>query len=109
VTICPLLARDAKKVHSLKIHYAIGSGDAKAFLQIGEIVEFETPNPFLLTLTIGKKYRRDLVLPFPLSGDAAKVKIARKSLWIEYTAPVSDAKTLSIRPEYVLPILLSEK
>jgi hypothetical protein len=109
VTICPLLVHDAKKVHSLKIHYAIGSGDAKAFLQNGEIVEFETSSPFLLTLSIGKKYRKDLVLAFPLNGDAAKVKIARKSLWIEYTAPVSEVRTLSTRPEYMLPVLLGEK
>jgi hypothetical protein len=109
VTTYPLLAGDAKTVQSLKIHYAVESGEAKTFLQNKEIVEFDTPSPFHLSLTIGKKYRKDVVLPFPLNQDAARVKIARKSLWIEYTAPVSDVKTLSARPEYVLPINLSEE
>jgi hypothetical protein len=88
----------------LRARYTIESGDAKALLQNSGTVEFDMPDPFRLSLTIGGKFQKDVSLPFPLNSDAAKIKIARKSLWIEYTAPVSKLQMLSARPDSMLPV-----
>jgi hypothetical protein len=109
VTLHPLLSQGANDVYALRAHYAIRSGEAKALLQDGGTVEFNTPSPFRLSLTIGGKFHKEVLLPFPLNSDAAKVKVARKLLWIEYTAPVSKLQMLSARPDSMLPVQLDEK
>jgi hypothetical protein len=109
VTTNPLLSGNANEVFSLRTHYSFASGEAKTLLQNGGTVEFTMPSPFHLALSIGDKFHKDVSLPFPLNSDVAKIKITRKSLWIEYTAPVIKAKMLSARPDSMLPVHLGEK
>jgi hypothetical protein len=81
----------------------------KTLLQDGGEVQLNMPSPFRLVLTVGNKSSKELTLPFPLNNNAAKTKIARKSSWIEWTAPVAEVKALSIRPDYMLPLELDTK
>jgi hypothetical protein len=47
---------------------------------------------------------KSLELPFPITVDAGKARIARKSLWTEYAAPVCSPDALQSRPSAVFPV-----
>jgi len=108
-TIHPIIAKDTNIVESLRVRYVIHSGGAKSSLQNGRAVSFSTPKTFSLALNIGSDYRKDLTLPFPLDVNSGRIKIARKALWIEYTATVKSVKDLSVCPDYMLPAHINEQ
>jgi hypothetical protein len=109
VTVHPTLTPHTNKVTSLRIRYDILSGDMKTLLQNGGVVQMNMPSPFRLVLTVGNKSSKELTLPFPLNNNAAETKIARKSSWIEYIAPIAEPKALSLRPDHVLPLKVDTK
>ena len=108
-TIHPIIATGKNSVKSLRVRYVIYSGGAKHSLQSGKAVSFSTPTTFSLTLSIGDDYRKDLTLPFPLDVDSGKVKIASKSLWIEYTAAVQNGAAILRSPDNMMPVHLNEQ
>ncbi|KAI4672937.1 uncharacterized protein J4E78_001440 [Alternaria triticimaculans] len=108
-TIHPLVSSNRNEVESLRVHYSVISGKAKELLQSGAIVSFETTTAFTLRLSIGKTYLMDVVLPFPPNAASAKTKIARKSLWIEYTAAVQSGAAILRRPDNMMPVHLNEQ
>ncbi|KAI4908457.1 uncharacterized protein J4E92_010856 [Alternaria infectoria] len=107
-TIHPLISSSRSEVESLRVHYAVDSGKAKELLQSGAVVSFELTTAFTLRLFIGKTYRMDVTLPFPPNAASAKTKIARKSLWIEYTAAVQSEAAMFRRPDTMIPVHLNE-
>ncbi|KAL1798263.1 hypothetical protein ACET3X_002300 [Alternaria dauci] len=108
-TIHPVIKRGSNDIGSLRVHYTIYPGQAQQILQTGGSVEFEMPTAFTLRLIIGKRYRKDLLLPFPLDASSAKTKIARKLLWIRHTATVEGAQALFMRPDNLLPVRFGEQ
>ncbi|KAH9860998.1 hypothetical protein IAQ61_010734 [Plenodomus lingam] len=101
VVIYPVFNKQASKINALRIRFTIVSEEAKVFLQQGGEVVWKTATPYTLILTIGRNFQQTLLLPLPLSTESSKTRIARKSLWIEYTAPVVDVKSLSSRPDFM--------
>lgn len=106
-TIHPFVSSNRNEVESLRVHYSVNLGKAKELLQSGAIVGFETTTAFTLRLSIGKTYQMDVVLPFPPNVASAKTKIARKSLWIEYTAAVQSGAAILLRPDTMMPVHLN--
>ncbi|KAI5239143.1 hypothetical protein E4T43_06925 [Aureobasidium subglaciale] len=61
-------------------------------LKSGGAVEVLQISPCVLDVSIGDLHNSSrLIFPFPINGAACKVKIARKSSWIEVKAPTSTA------------------
>ncbi|KAF2823611.1 hypothetical protein CC86DRAFT_422601 [Ophiobolus disseminans] len=106
VTITPLLDVEAHHFQSIRVRYDIRSEKPKRLLQNGGIVDFHSFGPFNLILMIDSTYRKSVALPLPVDIAAGKVKIARKSLWIEYLAPVAKVSALTLRPDSVFPIYI---
>ncbi|KAF2034802.1 hypothetical protein EK21DRAFT_55723 [Setomelanomma holmii] len=104
ITIRPVLDDAARRFQSVRIRYDIWSEEPKRLLQSGGSVEFHAPDPFKLVMVIGSTYRKSVALPLPVNVHVGKVKIARKSLWIEFLAPVAKVEELCSRPDYVFPI-----
>jgi hypothetical protein len=94
---------------TLQVRYEMRSEEAKSVLQNGGVVGFYATDPFTLILAISDKLQTSVELPVPLNTDAEKVKIARKSLWIEYTAPVAKLQALASRPDTVFAMQLDLK
>ncbi|KAF1937809.1 hypothetical protein EJ02DRAFT_505767 [Clathrospora elynae] len=106
ITVRPLLDAAARQFQYVQIRYDFCSGEPKRLLQSGGIVEFHALNPFNLVMVIGSTYQKSVALPLPVNVEVGKVKIARKSLWIEYLAPVAKVQELISRPDCVFPIHL---
>jgi hypothetical protein len=61
-------------------------------LRDGGMVELLQMSPCVLVVSIGEwRDTSKFVFPFPVDGAACKMKIARKSSWIEVEAPTSNA------------------
>lgn len=108
-TIHPLLSSNRNEVESLRFQYAVNSRKVKGLLQNGAIVSSEITTAFTLRLFIGRTHRMDVVLPFPPNAASAKTKIARESLWIEYTAAVQSGAAILRRPDNMIPVHLNEQ
>jgi hypothetical protein len=48
------------------------------------------------------------VFPYPIEGDKAKTRIARKSLWIEVTAPAASALVSGEYDSQPFPVIIKE-
>ena len=88
----------------MQILYSIAAELPKTLLQRRGPVKFQRPGPFRLTLSIEDIVLHSLELPFPINVDAGRARIACKSLWIEYTAPVSSPDALQSHPSAVFPM-----
>lgn len=108
VIVSPVIHPVTNKITSLRIRFTIASGEGRALLQNAGTVAWERPDPYQLVLTIDKKFTKAVSLPLPLSATSSKIKIARKSLWVEYTAPVAEVRELSLRADSVFPVLLDK-
>ncbi|KAI4850540.1 hypothetical protein E4T44_02685 [Aureobasidium sp. EXF-8845] len=68
------------------------NSEADHALKGGGAVEFSQISPCVLAVSIGGwKSTSKFVFPYPIDGTACKMKIARKSSWIEIRAPTSNA------------------
>jgi hypothetical protein len=105
VTIQPGFHIKTARAAVVKARYDIKSLIVQKALQSAVTVECTLLNPFTLVLKIGDAFHHTLKLPLPLDGSRSKVRIARKSLWVEYQAPVADPALLSSRPDLVFPVM----
>ncbi|KAG9660887.1 hypothetical protein KCU95_g5194, partial [Aureobasidium melanogenum] len=61
-------------------------------LKDGGVVKFSQVSPCVVAISIDElKNTTQFVFPYPVDGAACKLKIARKSLWIEVKTPPSNA------------------
>lgn len=109
IMVQPYFNRAASQVQSLQVRYNFQSGAVKDALQITAKVVIELHSPFSLVMSIGDNFRHELKLPLPLDHAEGKTKIARKSLWIEYIAPVAKHSMLAARPDSVFPMYRDEQ
>lgn len=66
--------------------------DQDRALKNGGVIENSQISPSVLAVSIGGwKNTSKFVFPFPVDGSACKIKVARKSSWIEIKAPASNA------------------
>ena len=105
IMISPIINADTKEITRLRIRFEIASGEGKALLQNAGTVALETADPFRLLLTIDRRLITTVPLPLPITTTNSKTKIARKSLWIEYTAAVAHVSDLRLRADSVFPML----
>ncbi|KAF2265489.1 hypothetical protein CC78DRAFT_579231 [Lojkania enalia] len=98
---------DAKRIKliSMRIHLDVLADEVKKVMQNGSKVNFALPNPFTLILDIDHgHFSRKFELPVPLDKDRGKGKIARKSGWLEYSAPLASSSSLSLSPDLMFPM-----
>jgi hypothetical protein len=100
-----LLLRCTGKATFLQVRYEIKSPMVQEALQGAAEVELSLLNPFTLILNIGDALRHELELPLPLDRDSKKVRIARKSLRVEYRAFVAEPELLASRPDSMFPVM----
>ena len=63
------------------------SAESKA-LSTGAAVTVIEYSPNTVMLVIGSSLKRKIVFPFPIQGSLPKIKIARKSSWVEVAVPI---------------------
>lgn len=105
VAIRPKFEHTTSAIKSLQIRCDIESEDMKEALSNAAAVDVQLSNPFSLTLKIGDTFREQIMLPPPLNGDQGKTKFSRKSMRIEYSAPVAEPRLLAFRPDSIFPAL----
>ncbi|KAG9751191.1 hypothetical protein KCU73_g6395, partial [Aureobasidium melanogenum] len=72
-------------------NFAPVSEESRA-LKNGGMVNLSQISPCIVAISIGElKDTAQFIFPFPVDGSACKMKIARKSSWIEIKAPTSNA------------------
>ncbi|KAF1846230.1 uncharacterized protein K460DRAFT_386537 [Cucurbitaria berberidis CBS 394.84] len=107
ITVRPCFDDTSSRIISLHTRLDIISVDVKTALQSAAAVEVELSNPYSLIIKVGSAFRKVLELPLPLDGARGKTKVARKSLWIEYSAPVAQPSLLASRPDSVFSIQMT--
>ena len=74
-------------------------------LRGGAIVNITQPSSFILAIDIGSgALSRRVALPVPLQNTGGKMRIARKSSYVEFIAPTASPQELSGSAECLLPI-----
>jgi len=107
ITLKPALDSTGSRVSTLAVHFKTLSAKAISVLQSGGSVDVQLRDPFSLEL---KLYSADdlcqdtVQLPMPLELGQGKTKISRKSMWIEYSAPVAYSASLSAQPNALFPL-----
>ncbi|KAJ8107080.1 hypothetical protein OPT61_g9112 [Boeremia exigua] len=101
VTATPFLATH---ITSVQVRCDIVSEEAKQLMQSAAHVSVEQSGLFELKLKIGSTLYQRIEVPFPLKVAASKTRISRKQLWIEFTAPIADLRSLAMRPDTVFPV-----
>ncbi|TDL18060.1 hypothetical protein BD410DRAFT_753746 [Rickenella mellea] len=76
---------DNAKVSSLAVKWETRNVEAS---EAQSDVHFEQVSPCVMRVFLGK-VSQNLIYPFPVDGGQAKLRIARKSGWIEVVAPLS--------------------
>ena len=77
-------------------------------LRGGAIVNISQLSSFTLAIDVGSgALWRRVSLPVPLQMTGGKVRIARKSSYVEFIAPIASPQELSGRAECLFPILLT--
>jgi hypothetical protein len=99
------LDTNTAKATSLQVRYEIKSAVLQEALQSAATVDFTLRNPFTLVLNIGDTFCHELELPLPVDGARSKVRVARKSLWVEYWAPVAEPAFLAARPDSMFSVM----
>ncbi|KAJ6496758.1 hypothetical protein DFH09DRAFT_1204932 [Mycena vulgaris] len=74
-------------VSTLTARWETTAGELKVGLN-GVKVDYKQIYPSVIQVGVNDSVRKDLVYPFPVDGTRAKIRIARKSGWIEVEAPV---------------------
>ncbi|KAF1967994.1 hypothetical protein BU23DRAFT_602460 [Bimuria novae-zelandiae CBS 107.79] len=102
VAVRPYLDPTMTRVSALEVHYGItDSAQQDQLRDRANAVVFTLSSPFVLEVKIGDVIFDRLKLAFPLDSSRGKGKIARKSSWIEYTAPVMETKLLGTRSDSI--------
>ena len=109
-TTRPHFDEDSTKITSLTIRYDIYNDEIKSALrEATTTVQFQSSNPFMLLLRIGVEgYEARIRIPMPLVTTKGRTRIARKSGWVEFCAPVADPSYLAADPCMVFPMQLTE-
>ena len=106
----PTLDSGFVKLLRLRIRIDICSPTTQSLLQSGATVTFRSQGPFTMVLDIAQgQFKEEIKLPVPLDLSRGKTKIARKSCWVEFDAPLADHKYVSRLPEAVFPIDLDRR
>ena len=77
---CEVIVNLASKV-------LIEKDEVKALLVSGAVPEVSQTSPCVLNIVLGE-HRQDVVFPFPVVGSLCKLRVARKSLYIEVSTPL---------------------
>lgn len=109
VQVRPSFNDAATKIMALQAHYDLLSTDLKTCLRDGATIEFVLPEPFILVLKIGGRVVHKMELSLPLNEEKGKGKIARKSSWVEYSAPLVGLNGLAARPDMMFPIHMDSR
>ena len=93
------LNEDGAGVSSLTTRIDIESEDVKRIFAGGEIPQILQTSPCIMQLELGK-YKQDVVFPFPISGGGNRLRLARKSQWIEVSNDTNGNDELIIDSGY---------
>lgn len=99
------LDEKTSKVKSLTTHVDLLSTYQQEVLRGGAtvLVKFVTPHKIMLEVNSGA-FRHHVDLPMPLLMTGTKTRVARKSSYIEFIAPVASPEHLLPRPDSIFPI-----
>lgn len=100
--------RESDRVTTLTGHADIVSEIVKAALQAGGKVEIEQVSPVQVTIVIARIHQVQVYFPIPVVCSNAKTRIARKSSYVEITAPVLKPTDFHSFSEFMHPMLLDE-
>jgi hypothetical protein len=93
--------------------FDVKASRAKEALLNKASVEIKQITPFCMEIIVGKQDRYPLFYPVPIDGSRSKLRIARKSSYVEVSRSILLNKRLydsrSLRLSYLLVILLSHK
>ncbi|KAF1944977.1 hypothetical protein EJ02DRAFT_509908 [Clathrospora elynae] len=106
-TVKPSFDTAGNRVSSLQVHFKITSAKAITLLQGGASVGMHLTDPFNMVLNISSgsdTFQKSLQLTMPLDLSKGKTKIARKSLYIEFSAPIAEPAEMAKRPDLVFPM-----
>ena len=88
LTTLAKLSTNHKATHlQSRVDFSKDSAESKA-LSTGAEVEVDECSPNTVQLRIGSSLKQQIIFPFPIQGSNPKIRIARKSSWIEVAVPI---------------------
>ncbi|EGN92841.1 hypothetical protein SERLA73DRAFT_116652 [Serpula lacrymans var. lacrymans S7.3] len=82
------LDEQCELVASLTCRVSVSDIESKRLFQSGAAPQVAQVSPCVMRITLGSR-EQDVIFPFPVSGSANKLRLARKSLYIEVVVPAS--------------------
>lgn len=98
-------ATDGRQIVGLTCKIDFVSGPAKTKLSDKtSLVELKCKSPMAFEIVVGKTIKCNALFPTPVSGARSKLRVARKSSYIEVVAPVLDPLDGDASPEFMFPL-----
>ncbi|KDB20649.1 hypothetical protein H109_07402 [Trichophyton interdigitale MR816] len=103
------LSPDCSKAVLLTTRLDITSQKYQDILRQGAAVLVEQISPYKINVKLGgKPFHSNIRLPFPILSVNTKTRVARKSSYLEFIAPIASTRDLTQYPDNVFPIDLYE-
>ncbi|KIW10340.1 hypothetical protein PV08_11302 [Exophiala spinifera] len=105
-TITAVVDSKTAKVTSLAARLGLVSPDCQRVLQAGGQVSAASTTPFHFAVDIRPGCTIAVDFPLPMLDKGFRIKVARKSGWVELTAPVVDAAEWPSLRSFIYPVFL---
>ncbi|EFR01962.1 hypothetical protein MGYG_04963 [Nannizzia gypsea CBS 118893] len=99
------LNSNCSKAVLLTTHLEITSPRYQDILRQGAEVLVKQISPYKISIQLGgKPFQSKIQLPFPVLSVNTKTRIARKSSYIEFIAPIASTRDLAQNPDNIFPV-----
>ncbi|KAK2867969.1 hypothetical protein FQN49_003287 [Arthroderma sp. PD_2] len=104
-----LLNSEQSKATSLTTRVSIISPHYQDILRQGAEVQVDQISPYKISINFqGKPFYQNIQLPLPVLMANTKTRVARKSSYVEFIAPIASTGALAHRPDNIFPVEIYE-
>lgn len=108
-TVTATVDKNTGHISSFTSHIQILSEDAKSILKNGCKVSSSMQSPFNYTLSLEKRPEYRANFPLPILGSTTRVRIARKSSYLELVADVAKSNDWSTFRSFMYPVFMDSE
>ncbi|KAF8417644.1 hypothetical protein EV426DRAFT_554772 [Tirmania nivea] len=77
----------------------------KLILSSGKTIQQEQESPYSMSI-LGGEHKTTVIFPFPIAGNKSRLRIARKSKYIEVVVPISGSREQEGYPASLTPVII---
>lgn len=105
-TISPVVNRETRRMEAFTCRVNLNSDKVKKVFQEGAPAKTDQTSACVITVTIGTDFEHKISFPAPVLQPRCKLRLARKSSWIEVVVPIARPEAQDRLPHFMHPMSL---